>query len=164
LAQHRLILLSAQKNAQEDTPKEDGIYKMSTVGIIMRMLKLPDGRLRILVQGMMRARIESLNLSESFITAKLTPIREPEVKKTNIKSEALVRNVKKAMETASDLGKNIAPEIMIIISNMEDPGRLADLVATNLDLRVKSAQEILSLVIFRTARCSMMRSLIFSRS
>jgi len=146
LAQNRLILLSAQKNAQEDTPKEDGIYKMSTVGIIMRMLKLPDGRLRILVQGMMRARIESLNLSESFITAKLTPIREPEVKKTNIKSEALVRNVKKAMETASDLGKNIAPEIMIIISNMEDPGRLADLVATNLDLRVKSAQEILSLV------------------
>jgi ATP-dependent Lon protease len=146
LSQNRMILLSAQKDSQVDDPKEDDIYKIGTVGIVMRMLKLPDGRLRILVQGIMRARIDGVQSSDPFMVARLSPMREAESKAGTLKTEALVRNVKKAVENATNLGKNIAPEVMIIISNMDDPGRLADLVAANLDLKVKSAQEILTLV------------------
>jgi len=146
LSQNRMILLATQKNAQMEEPQEDDIYKVGTVGLIMRMLKLPDGRLRILVQGIMRARVDGFQSTDPFVMARLAPMREAEAKSSNLKTEALVRNVKKAVENATSLGKNIAPEVMIIISNMDDPGRLADLVAANLDLKVKAAQEILSLV------------------
>jgi ATP-dependent Lon protease len=144
LSQNRMILLVAQKNAQDEDPKQEDLYGMGTVGIIMRMLKLPDGRLRILVQGVMRAKIESLDFSGSFISASVQALREPEVAATTIKAEALIRNIKNAMEQATQLGKNIAAEIMVIISNLDDPGRLADIVAANLDLKVKVAQDVLS--------------------
>ncbi|HQM62177.1 MAG TPA: endopeptidase La [Acidobacteriota bacterium] len=144
LSQNRMILLVAQKNAQDEDPGADDIYRMGTVGIIMRMLKLPDGRLRILVQGVMRAKIESMDFSGPFIAASVQALREPEAQATTIKAEALVRNIKSAMEQANQLGKNIAAEIMVIISNLDDPGRLADIVAANLDLKVKVAQDVLS--------------------
>jgi len=144
LSQNRMILLVAQKNAQDEDPGADDIFRMGTVGIIMRMLKLPDGRLRILVQGVMRAKIESMDFSGPFIAASVQALREPEAQATTIKAEALVRNIKSAMEQANQLGKNIAAEIMVIISNLDDPGRLADIVAANLDLKVKVAQDVLS--------------------
>ncbi|HOS99852.1 MAG TPA: endopeptidase La [Acidobacteriota bacterium] len=144
LSKNRMILLVAQKNAQDEDPGADDIYRMGTVGIIMRMLKLPDGRLRILVQGVMRAKIESMDFSGPFIAASVQALREPEAQATTIKAEALVRNIKSAMEQANQLGKNIAAEIMVIISNLDDPGRLADIVAANLDLKVKVAQDVLS--------------------
>ncbi|MBS1241218.1 MAG: lon, partial [Gemmatimonadetes bacterium] len=144
LSQNRMILLVSQKNPQDEEPAADGLYTVGTVGIIMRMLKLPDGRLRILVQGVMRARIEKLDYSGPYIAAVVDTLREPEAKAPTIKSEALIRNVKSAMENANTLGKSIASEIMVIISNLDDPGRLADIVAANLDLRVKVAQDVLA--------------------
>jgi ATP-dependent Lon protease len=144
LSQNRMLLLASQKNPQDEEPTADGIYTVGTVGIIMRMLKLPDGRLRILVQGVMRARIEKLDYSGPFIAGVVDTLREPEAKSPSIKSEALIRNVKAAMDKANNLGKSIASEIMVIISNLDDPGRLADIVAANLDLRVKVAQDVLA--------------------
>lgn len=146
LSQNRLILLATQKDPQEDEPREDGLYPMGTVAIIMRMLKLPDGRLRILVQGLMRARIVEPDFSGPYILSRLEAIREPDAKPAGIRVEALIRNVKAAVENAGNLGKNISTEIMAIISNLDDPGRLADLTAANIELKVKDAQEILSVI------------------
>ncbi|MBP7867424.1 MAG: endopeptidase La [Acidobacteria bacterium] len=146
LSQNRLILLATQKDPQEDEPREDGLYPMGTVAIIMRMLKLPDGRLRILVQGLMRARIVEPDFSGPFILSRLEAVREPDAKPAGIRVEALIRNVKAAVENAGNLGKNISTEIMAIISNLDDPGRLADLTAANIELKVKDAQEVLSVI------------------
>ncbi len=146
LAQNRLLLLATQKDPQEDNPDADGLYRIGTVAIIMRMLKLPDGRLRILVQGLMRAKITKVETGGPSLVASVEPIKEPEGKSVGIRIEALVRNVKSAVETAVNLGKNISSEILAILSSIDDPGRLADITAANIDIKVKASQEILSIV------------------
>ena len=146
LAQNRLLLLATQKDPQEDNPDADGLYRIGTVAIIMRMLKLPDGRLRILVQGLMRAKITKVETGGPSLVASVEPIKEPEGKSVGIRIEALIRNVKSAVETAVNLGKNISSEILAILSSIDDPGRLADITAANIDIKVKASQEILSIV------------------
>ena len=109
----------------------------------MRMLKLPDGRIRVLVQGIGRARIVSFEEGHPHLHARIEPITEPESTEKNLEIEALMRNVKAALEKSANLGKPISPEVIVIATNMEEPGRLADLTASNLDLKVEGAQEIL---------------------
>ena len=79
LAENRMILLVAQKNQNVDDPKPEDLYDFGTVSIIMRMLKLPDGRVRILVQGFSRAQVESFDESNPYLTAKVLPKAEPQV-------------------------------------------------------------------------------------
>jgi ATP-dependent Lon protease len=112
----------------------------------MRMLKLPDGRVRILVQGFSRALVESYDESNAYITAKVQPKAETQVTAITPELEALIRNVKSTLERMVSLGKNISADLVTIASNLDDPGRLADLVASNLDLKVDKAQEVLELV------------------
>ncbi len=147
LSSHRMILLLTQKNSEVEDPKEDDVYEIGTVALIMRMLKLPDGRIRILGQGLVRAKVESLQEDKSFYTAKVQVLHDPEETDKPIEVEALVRNVRNGLDRASALGKNIPPEVMIIAANVEEPGRLADLTAANLDLKVKEAQEILEITV-----------------
>jgi len=147
LSSHRMILLLTQKNSEVEDPKEDDVYEIGTVALIMRMLKLPDGRIRILGQGLVRAKVESLHEDKSFYTAKVQVLHDPEETEKPIEVEALVRNVRTGLDKASALGKNIPPEVIIIAANVEEPGRLADLTAANLDLKVKEAQEILEITV-----------------
>jgi ATP-dependent Lon protease len=147
LAENRMILLAAQKKQDEEDPGKDDIYTMGTAALIMRMLKLPDGRIRVLVQGVGRARIVSFEEGPVFLQARVESAAEPEQgDKNNLEVEALMRNVKAALEKSSNLGKPISPEVIVIATNMEEPGRLADLTASNLDLKVEGAQEILEAV------------------
>jgi ATP-dependent Lon protease len=146
LAENRMILLVAQKNQNADDPKAEDLHDFGTVSIIMRMLKLPDGRVRILVQGFSRAQVESYNESNPYITAKVLPKAEPQVTTITPELEALIRNVKSALEKMVSLGKNISPDLVAIAANLEDAGRLADLVASNLDLKVEKAQEVLQAI------------------
>ena len=144
LAENRMILLAAQKKQEEEDPGPDDIFTMGTAALIMRMLKLPDGRIRVLVQGVGRARITSFEEGPAFLQARIETVAEPEgLEKGNLEVEALMRNVKSALEKSSNLGKPISPEVIVIATNMEEPGRLADLTASNLDLKVEGAQEIL---------------------
>ena len=143
LSSHRMILLVTQKSAEVEDPKADDVYGIGTVALIMRMLKLPDGRIRILAQGLVRGKIESLQEDQSHATAKLQVLHDPDESEKPIEVEALVRNVRTDLDKASALGKNIPPEVMIIAANVEEPGRLADLTAANLELKVKEAQRIL---------------------
>jgi ATP-dependent Lon protease len=146
LADNRMILLAAQKRQDDEDPGHDDIYPVGTVALIMRMLKLPDGRIRVLVQGIGRARITGFEDGHPHLQAKVEPVAEGEVKEKNLEVEALMRNVKAALEKSANLGKPISPEVIVIATNMEEPGRLADLTASNLDLKVEGAQEILEAV------------------
>lgn len=145
LSTHRMILLLTQKSAEAENPKRDDVYEIGTVALVMRMLKLPDGRVRILAQGVMRAKIENLEENKPYYSARVKVIHELEEQAKSIEVEALIRNVRDGLDRASALGKNIPPEIMIIAANVEDPGRLADLTVANLDLKVKEAQKILEI-------------------
>jgi len=146
LAENRMIMLVSQKNPGVDDPKPDDLYQFGTVSVIMRMLKLPDGRVRILVQGFSRAQVESFDESKPYITAKVLPKSEPQVTPSTPEFEALLRNVKSTLERMISLGKNISPDLVAIATNLDDPGRLSDLVASNLDLKVEKAQEVLELI------------------
>jgi ATP-dependent Lon protease len=146
LSENRMILLAAQKRQDDEDPGPDDMYTVGTVALIMRMLKLPDGRIRVLVQGVGRARIQTFEEGHPHLQARIEPITEPEAGEKNLEVEALMRNVKAALEKSANLGKPISPEVIVIATNMEEPGRLADLTASNLDLKVEGAQEILEAI------------------
>lgn len=143
LSQNRMILLVSQKDVEKEEPVQDDLYTVGTVAVIMRMLKLPDGRIRILIQGLSRAIVDSVNSAPDYVRANVTPISEPLAPENSLEVEALVRNVRGSMERAASLGKNISPEVLAIIANLDDAGRLADLSASNLELKVEDAQSIL---------------------
>jgi ATP-dependent Lon protease len=144
LAENRTILLAAQRKQEQEDPGPDDIYPVGTAAVIMRMLKLPDGRIRVLVQGIARARVTTLKEAEGHLQARIEPWSEPEAPEARtLELEALMRNVKAALDKSANLGKPISPEVLVIANNMEEPGRLADLAASNLDLKVEGAQEVL---------------------
>ena len=147
LAESRIILLAAQKDSTVEDPVEQDLYPSGTAGVIMRMLKLPDGRIRILVQGLARARIQHLSQTEPYLQAKIERLEEPPIERApdegGLAVEAMMRSVKESLDRAATLGRSISPEIMVIAANLEDPGRLADLAASNLELKLEEAQEIL---------------------
>ena len=145
LADNRMILLLSQKDSQVEEPGEKDLYNVGTVGVIMRMLKLPDGRIRVLVQGVCRAKVEDYVAAKPFLQAHVGRVVEPAAK-MSLEQEALVRNVKKSLERSTQLGKQISSEVMVIAGNLEDPGRLADLVASNLELKIDDAQLVLRIV------------------
>src|SRR4051812_8511311 len=146
LAENRMIMLVSQKRTDVDDPKPSDLHDFGTVSVIMRMLKLPDGRVRILVQGFSRAKVESYDESKPYLTAKVQPKTEPQVIPDSVELEALIRNVKSSLEKIVSLGKNISADLVAIASNIDDPARLSDLVASNLELKVDKAQEVLELI------------------
>ncbi|MEM7350173.1 MAG: endopeptidase La [Acidobacteriota bacterium] len=143
LGEDRLVLLVTQKDASIDDPAPDQLYSVGTVGMIMRMLKLPDGRVRILVQGLARARLENFSQAEPFLKGRIEPLSDEEPEQLGLQDEALIRSVRDHLERAIHLGKNISPEVMVVAANVDEPGRLADLAASNLDLGIEDAQKIL---------------------
>jgi ATP-dependent Lon protease len=146
LGENRMILLASQKDLDKEEPTGEDLYAMGTVAVIMRMLKLPDGRIRILVQGLTRARLESVEAGGEYLRARIQTVQEPTAPERSLEVEALIRNVRASMERAANLGKNISPEVMAIIANLDDAGRLADLSASNLELKVEDAQSVLDIV------------------
>src|SRR5262245_33969637 len=146
LSESRVIMLVAQRDAAIDNPGEADLFEIGTAAIIMRMLKLPDGRIRILVQGLSRARVQHISQVEPYLQAKIERIDEPGVEAPALEIEALVRSVKESMDRAVTLGKGISAEVMVIAANLEDAGRLADLAASNLDLKLTEAQTVLETI------------------
>ncbi len=146
LSENRMILLVAQRDKDEEDPKAGDLHEIGTVAVIMRMLKLPDERIRVLVQGVCRARVKEFTSLRPHLTAKIERIPDHAYDGASIEKEALVRAVKRALERASSLGKSLPSEVLVIASNLEDPGRLADLVASNLELKVDEAQEVLEII------------------
>ncbi len=145
LNKDRMILLVSQKDVNKEEPEQDDLYTVGTVAIIMRMLKLPDGRIRILIQGLSRCRVDKVAGAGQYVTSSVTPIIEPMGTENSLEVEALIRNIRGSMDRAASLGKNISPEVLAIIANLDDAGRLADLAASNLELKVEDAQSVLDI-------------------
>ena len=143
LADQRIILLAPQRDPQLEDPGEGDLYDVGTAALIMRMLKLPDGRIRILVQGLARARLKHISSQQPCLQARIELIEDEEESVDALEQEALVRSVKDNLEKAVNLGKSISSEVMVIAANLDDPGRLADLAASNLELKLPEARSIL---------------------
>ena len=144
LESNRMIFLTSQKDINIENPSPSDLYSVGTVGVIMRMLKLPDGRIKILVQGVSRARTVKFLQKEPFYQVEIKTF--PDVPLiVDLETEALMRNVKEQIERLVSFGKVILPDIMVVIENVDDPGKLADLAIANMGLKVEQAQEILEI-------------------
>jgi ATP-dependent Lon protease len=140
----KLILLVSQKDVNIESPSKEDLYSVGTVGTILRMLKLPDGRLKILVQGLTKARVTEYSQLEPYYVGEIEKVvDEEQPDELSLEVEALMRNVKELVDKSLALGKSFLPDIIVLIENIEEPGRLADLVASNLGLKANQAQELL---------------------
>ena len=143
LSGDRYILILTQKDESVEDPGPEELYATGTVGMIMRMLKMPDGRLKVLVQGLARAKVKRFSAHEPYHIAELLPLMEPEVEKLTSDQEALVRSSREQSEQILSLRGISSQDIMSVLNNVSDPGRLADLIASNLRMKVGAAQKIL---------------------
>jgi ATP-dependent Lon protease len=146
LSGDRLVFLVAQKNLSEEDPSTKDLYTIGTVALVMRMLKLPDGKIKILVQGLSKASMKDGLQSKPFLQVKVENIKDPFVTEITLEIEALMRNIREQLERIISYGKLLSPDLMFILESVDDPGRLADLVASNLALTVEKAQEILEIL------------------
>ena len=135
------IMLVAQKNASKDEPSADDIYEIGCVSNILQMLKLPDGTVKVLVEGTQRARILKIEDSEQFFTCELTAV-EPDSPGT-AESEALRRAILAQFDQYVKLNKKIPPEILASLNGIDDAGRLADTIAAHLPIKIEQKQGIL---------------------
>ncbi len=145
MAGDRLMLLVAQRDAEIEDPEPDDLYRVGTVVMVLRILRMSDGRAKVLVQGLSKASIDAFVESARATWVRVTPIEPDEEGDWNVESEALVRTVRSRVEELLPL-KNLPPEVLSVTSTVQEPGRLADLVASNLKLRLAEAQEILEIV------------------
>ena len=141
LSRDRLIFLVSQKNSAEENPGPSDIHRVGTIASIMRMLKLADGRVKILVQGLAKGEVDTYLRERPFFEIKIRKVIEPALAEVPI-VEALMRTAKEKIEQILNL-KNLPPEIVMVTDNISDPGVLADLVASNLRLKIEESQAIL---------------------
>ncbi|AJE04446.1 endopeptidase La [Geobacter pickeringii] len=146
LSRDRLIFLATQKEMGDEEPTPEGIYSVGTVAMIMRMLKLPDGRVKILVQGLAKGRIVEFVDDKPYFSVRIERIVEPAATEESLETEALMRAVKEQLSKVVSLGKVISPEVLVIVENMQEPGSLADLIASNIGLKVDDAQRLLEII------------------
>jgi ATP-dependent Lon protease len=144
MAAERRIMLVAQKAAAKDEPSVTDMFEVGCVSTILQMLKLPDGTVKVLVEGQQRAKVDGIEDGESHFTAHVTPIEvlPPE---SGSEVEALRRAVMQQFDQYVKLNKKIPPEILTSISSIDDAGRLADTIAAHLPLKLESKQVVLDL-------------------
>lgn len=145
LSTNKMVMLLTQRDLNAENPSPSDLYPVGTVGLIMRMLKLPDGRVKVLVQGLTKAKTVKFLKEEPFFTASIEKITDTQPEEITIETEAIMRTVKEQIDKTVSLGKTILPDIMIVIENLEDPGKLADLIASNIGLKTEQAQEVLEI-------------------
>jgi ATP-dependent Lon protease len=143
LGSHRMVMLVAQREVQVDDPGSEDLYRVGTVGMVMRMRRLSDGRLKVLVQGLVRARVDSFSEVRPYMLGNLTSIFDLPLKQISVQTEALMRSVQERLQDYNELSRTLGPDALVVLQGMKDPGRLADLVASNLPLSVQAAQEVL---------------------
>ncbi|MDR7377597.1 ATP-dependent Lon protease [Rhodoferax ferrireducens] len=141
----RRIMLVAQKAAAKDEPSVSDMFDVGCVSTILQMLKLPDGTVKVLVEGQQRARVNHIEDGESHFTANVTPVVTVALTQKTTEIEALRRAVMQQFDQYVKLNKKIPPEILTSISSIDDPGRLADTIAAHLPLKLDSKQVVLDL-------------------
>ncbi|MDL2279625.1 endopeptidase La [Desulfovibrio sp. OttesenSCG-928-G11] len=140
---NRYLLILTQKEEQLDSPTPDDLHKIGTVVMIMRMLKLPDGRLKLLVQGVSRARALAVLEDKSYLEAEIQALPEKEHTPASVAVEALMRSAREQSERILSLRGMASPDVLNVLGSIDHPGRLADLIASNLRMKLSDAQNLL---------------------
>src|SRR5437870_4617007 len=150
LAKERLLFVVAQRDPADDTPRAPaGVHALGTCCLILRQRKLPDGRVKVLVQGLVKATLEEVVEEQPCTRARLRKIHELPFDgqgEVALEAEALQRSVKTHLEKLIATGRGISPEQLLVLTGVQDPGRLADLCASSLSLKALEAQEILEIL------------------
>jgi len=145
VAKDGFLMLATQKDPAIEDPAADDIYAVGTVSRVLRMLKLPDGRVKALVQGVAKAKIMRYLRKRSFYRVKIEKVEEQPTREINLEIEALMRTVRENSEKILSLRGEMSGDISTILDSIEAPGKLADLAASNLKLKIQDSQELLEL-------------------
>lgn len=146
VAKDGYIFLVTQKDPSVEDPDSDQIYRVGTISRVLRMIKLPDGRVKTLVQGIVKGRIFRYTRKKTSFRVKVEIIEEPPVDNVNIEVEALMRNVRELSEKILSFRGELTREVGVILESINDPGKLADLVASNLRLKLEESQNLLEII------------------
>lgn len=139
------IFMVAQKNAKKDDPAEEDIYRVGTIGIIIQLLRLPDGTVKVLVEGKTRGSIQEYLKNDDFFLVKVADIEDVDDDPNDIRKQALMRSIKESFELYLKLSKKIHVEMMGTIAAIEDPSKLADVVVTHLNVKLEDKQKIMEI-------------------
>ena len=143
MSDDKQILLVAQMNASDDDPSAQDIYQVGTVASILQLLKLPDGTVKVLVEGAYRAHVQSVFEDEDFLSAEINEVLCSDLSQRE--SEVLVRSLMSQFEQYVKLSKKVPPEILTSVSSIEEPGRLTDTIAAHLALKIEEKQKVLEI-------------------
>lgn len=141
----RLLFLSTQKDPSIEDPKPDDIYRVGTICRILRILKLPDGHFKVLVQGLEKGRIKRYTAKKTFYNVKVEVFKDAPFEKIELEHQALMRNIRENCEKILTIRGEYSSEIGILLDEIEHPGKLADLVSSNLKLKIDEAQGLLEI-------------------
>ena len=142
----RLIFLTAQQAGDLEEPGTEDLHELGTVSVIIRMLKTPDGKAKILVQGLQRGQVTEFLQTDPFFSVRLDLVNEEPPEPPPMKIEAMVRAMKEGLMRIVELGKPVPPDVLSVAGNVDDPGRLADLIGSSLGLSLEEAQQILGTI------------------
>ena len=140
----RELVLSAQKHASQDEPGEDDIYPLGTLGSIIQLLRLPDGTVKVLVEGKTRVKITAFHGSDPYFSCEVEELPDEEI--DSAESTALVRTVHSTFENYVKLNKKVPPEVLNSIAAINDPGKLSDTIVAHLNLKLEERQSLLEII------------------
>jgi ATP-dependent Lon protease len=141
MAGDRELMLAAQRKAKTQDPEESDIHAVGTIGHIIQLLRIPDGTVKVLVEGKARARITSFEQSTPYFVCEVEEL--PELAESSVESAAIMRSVRDAFEDYVKLNNQIPPEMLVSVRTIEEPGRLADTIVAHVSLKVRDKQELL---------------------
>ena len=144
MAGSRELMLSAQRQAGQEEPSAEDIYTVGTLGTVIQLLRLPDGTVKVLVEGKSRARIQSFQSNSPYFSVRVESLPDAEV--STPESEGLVRTVHATFESYSKLNKKAPAELLSTISAIDEPGKLADSIVVHLNLKVEERQGLLEMM------------------
>lgn len=140
------IVLATQKDAAVEEPEEKDIFKVGTLGTVVQLVKLPDGTVKVLVEGMERVRLDAFIPNDGFMKVEITPLSENEEQEHDVEEEALSRAVLSQFEEYVKLSKKTPPEVLVSVSQIDDLDKLADTIASHLSLKIEEKQALLESV------------------
>src|SRR5881296_2493956 len=140
----KFILLAAQKDAKTNDPTEDDIYRVGTLGTVVQLLRLPDGTVKVLVEGKKRARVTRYLSNAEYFLVEAEAIEEVCTKSTEV--EALIRSVNASFENYVKLNKKVPPEMIMSVASIDDPARLADTIVAHLGIKLEDKQTLLEMI------------------
>ncbi|MEI6092516.1 MAG: endopeptidase La, partial [bacterium] len=142
----KMIFLSAQKEITDEFPTPERIYSIGTIAMIVRMKKLADGRVKILIQGVNKGKIESFEQRSPYYKVSVSSVNEETSGTEPVELDALMRNVKQQLEKLVSMGKMLSPDLLLVLEDIKDPGKFADIISANIGLKMKEAQEVLEIM------------------